>query len=46
MGLGGDDSWGSWPHKKYLIYPSEKIRSFGFSLIPFESLSARKNLLD
>ncbi|MDP4173789.1 MAG: glycoside hydrolase family 2 TIM barrel-domain containing protein [Bacteroidota bacterium] len=46
MGLGGDDSWGSWPHKKYLIYTSEKTQSFGFSLIPFESLSSRKNLLD
>ena len=34
MGVGGDDSWGAKPHKKYTLYP--KKYSIEFLLIPFE----------
>lgn len=33
MGVGGDDSWGAWPHKEYLI-PCEPA-SYRFRLRPF-----------
>ncbi len=35
QGLGGDDSWGAWPHEPYLI-PCE-ARSYSFRLRPIES---------
>ena len=35
QGLGGDDSWGAWPHKPYLI-PSE-AQSYSFRLHPINS---------
>ncbi len=34
MGLGGDDSWGARPHKKYQIAPGNI--SYGFTLIPLK----------
>jgi beta-galactosidase len=35
MGVGGDDSWGSTPHKPYMIYPSKTGYQYSFMLIPF-----------
>ncbi|UZR97578.1 glycoside hydrolase family 2 TIM barrel-domain containing protein [Chondrinema litorale] len=33
-GVGGDDSWGAYPHDKYMIYPG--IYSYGFTLSPIK----------
>lgn len=33
MGVGGDDSWGAWPHDPYLILPDRTYRT-GFRLRP------------
>ncbi len=30
MGIGGDDSWGAWPHDEYLIYPG--VYQFDFTI--------------
>tara|TARA_Y100001970_G_scaffold151164_1_gene185218 strand:+ start:1755 stop:4928 length:3174 start_codon:yes stop_codon:yes gene_type:complete len=35
MGVGGDDSWGAFPHKKYILKPQNY--TFEFFLIPFQS---------
>lgn len=35
QGLGGDDSWGAWPHKPYLI-PCEP-HSYSFRLRPVDA---------
>ena len=35
MGVGGDDSWGAFPHKKYILKPHNY--TFEFFLIPFQS---------
>lgn len=32
MGVGGDNSWGAWPHEQYRIQPVE--RSYGFTIEP------------
>ena len=32
QGVGGDDSWGAWPHNQYLIEP--KPQSYRFILRP------------
>lgn len=34
MGIGGDNSWGAWPHNKYLIYPREY--SYSYTILPFK----------
>ena len=39
MGVGGDDSWGAWPHAEFLI-PSNKAYSYSFRLRPFDQDSA------
>ena len=33
-GLGGDDSWGSYPHQKYLLLDKQYVYSYTISLIP------------
>jgi beta-galactosidase len=35
QGVGGDDSWGAWPHKEFLI-PCQAY-TYGFRLRPFDS---------
>jgi beta-galactosidase len=37
IGVGGDDSWGAWPHEQYLIRPRTQGYKYGFFLIPFSS---------
>ncbi|HIZ27498.1 MAG TPA: DUF4981 domain-containing protein [Candidatus Barnesiella merdipullorum] len=34
MGLGGDDSWGAKPHKRYQINPADGTITYGFTLVP------------
>ncbi|MBI9070393.1 MAG: DUF4981 domain-containing protein [Melioribacteraceae bacterium] len=34
-GVGGDNSWGATPHKKYSLYPSANGYKFGFTISPF-----------
>ena len=38
MGVGGDDSWGAWPHEQYLIRPRKQGYKYGFFFMPFASL--------
>ena len=38
-GVGGDDSWGATPHKKYTLYPSSHGYSYGFTIVPFYNLN-------
>ena len=33
MGIGGDDSWGAWPHPEYTL--TSKRYSYKFRLRPF-----------
>ncbi len=33
MGVGGDDSWGAWPHDEFLIHPN-KAYSYSYRIIP------------
>ena len=35
MGVGGDNSWGAWPHKEYLMFP-DKTYHYEFILKPFD----------
>ena len=35
QGVGGDDSWGAWPHEEFLI-PCQEY-SYGFRLRPFDA---------
>ena len=35
MGVGGDNSWGAWPHKEYLLWP-DKTYHYEFMLKPFD----------
>jgi beta-galactosidase len=37
IGVGGDNSWGAWPHEPYLIRPSAKGHQYSFALVPFTS---------
>ncbi len=37
MGVGGDDSWGAWPHEPYLIKPRAEGYKYSFTLEPFVS---------
>jgi beta-galactosidase len=37
IGVGGDDSWGAWPHSQYLINPSAEGYRYGFTMIPISS---------
>ena len=43
MGLGGDDSWGAWPHKEFLI-PAEPA-SYRFRLRPFATADEDPKIL-
>lgn len=45
MGLGGDNSWGFKPHKKYRIEPSQSPIRYGFSLVPFDKNTAIEDLI-
>ncbi|MGD8779899.1 MAG: glycoside hydrolase family 2 TIM barrel-domain containing protein [Ignavibacteria bacterium] len=45
MGVGGDDSWGSTPHKQYTIYPSPEGYSYGFTIIPFKNINGFKDII-
>lgn len=38
IGVGGDDSWGAWPHEPYLVRPSADGLNYSFTLVPFGSL--------
>jgi beta-galactosidase len=40
MGVGGDDSWGAWPHAEYLL-PAKPYR-YRFVLEPFENIARRR----
>ena len=42
QGVGGDDSWGAWPHRQYMI-PCEAA-SYSFRLRPFEGGSKLEEL--
>jgi beta-galactosidase len=42
IGVGGDDSWGARPHEEYLIKPKKEAIKYGFTLLPFSSLSELK----
>jgi beta-galactosidase len=47
IGVGGDNSWGAWPHEPYLIRPSAKGHQYSFTLVPFTSekeMEAKANL--
>jgi beta-galactosidase len=37
IGVGGDDSWGAWPHEPYLIRPSASGYKYGFTMVPVNS---------
>ena len=38
IGVGGDDSWGAWPHEPYLVRPSAEGLNYSFTLVPFGAL--------
>lgn len=42
IGVGGDDSWGARPHEQYLIKPNKEGVKYGFTIMPFTSLSQLK----
>ena len=42
IGVGGDDSWGARPHEQYLIKPNKEGVKYGFTIMPFTSLSELK----
>ncbi|MEO8253904.1 MAG: glycoside hydrolase family 2 TIM barrel-domain containing protein [Flavobacterium sp.] len=42
IGVGGDDSWGAMPHSPYLIKATKEAVKYGFTLMPFASLSEIK----
>lgn len=42
IGVGGDDSWGARPHEEYLVKPSKEGIKYGFTMLPFSSLSELK----
>jgi len=42
MGVGGDDSWGARPHEEYLIKLKQEGIKYGFTMVPFTSLSELK----
>ena len=37
IGVGGDDSWGAWPHDPYLIKPNSEGFQYSFTFVPFIS---------
>lgn len=41
IGVGGDDSWGAWPHEPYLVRPNAEGLNYSFTLVPFASLKER-----
>lgn len=45
MGLGGDNSWGFRPHKKYQIDPAADRISYGFALVPFSGKTNPETLV-
>jgi beta-galactosidase len=38
IGVGGDDSWGAWPHEPYLVRPTAEGLNYSFTLVPFAAL--------
>ncbi|MBN1183899.1 MAG: glycoside hydrolase family 2, partial [Bacteroidales bacterium] len=44
IGVGGDDSWGAWPHEPYLIRPSTIGINYGFILVPVSSLNEAEEM--
>jgi beta-galactosidase len=43
MGVGGDNSWGAWPHPEYLLYPN-KTYSYSMRLRPISSEQSAADL--
>lgn len=45
MGLGGDDSWGTWAHEPYLIRTGQAPIRYSFSMVPFSAGKSFRKLI-